>query len=173
MPDRKPERLVADVMRSLEDKQRIALLRYLLIEWVRSEQRQEARRVERRSYREDTAWWRKHQKEVARIRVEEPEEYRRRFTIGGVIETFEREIRDEIRLELTAELLATTFALGDGRMVTWADATVADHHQRLQVLGQNVLGNLTTMTLHEQAIDMLASVGCATLAEVPAGAVAA
>lgn len=166
IPEGDPTRLARGIIRSLTDKQRGEILLELLSNYIVQEQRAEVKRVERRASHDDRRWWRNRRKEIDRLRIEAPDEYERQYTISGVIRTFEEEIRKELRLEVTAELLATSFALGDGRMVTWGEATIDDHTARLRVLGGNVLGNLETMALHEQAIDLLRDRHVARLAEI-------
>lgn len=167
IPKRKPERLAVEVVRAMDEPDRKTMLTYLLARWIADEQRAEAKRVERAASRGDRQWWRNRNAEIARVKIEDPAEYHRRYTIAGAIETFEREIRDEVRLEITAELLGTSFALHDGRMVTWGEATVEDHQTRLKALSENIIGNFTTMALHEQAIEALDTAGVRTLSDVP------
>ena len=77
------------------------------------------------------------------------------------------EFRQEIRLEVTAELLETQFALGDGRRVTWGEATEADHRKRIALLSNNAAANLEVAARHEVAIQMLADAGLSCLSEMP------
>jgi hypothetical protein len=75
-------------------------------------------------------------------------------------------IRDwelSIRLDTTRELLATTFALPDGREVTWGRATVRDHEQRRDMLINQGVGTLVTAYRHELAIQAITASGMATL----------
>lgn len=74
--------------------------------------------------------------------------------------------KHSIRLEVTEELLGSDFALGDGRRVTWAEATVADHEQRVAMLETSAVGTLETAARHRAAIEMLRRHGVKTLAEV-------
>ncbi len=60
-----------------------------------------------------------------------------------------------LRLEITDELLSTQFSLGDGRSVTWGNATIKDHRQRVDILNKNAVGNLQTAAVHIKAIGML------------------
>jgi hypothetical protein len=71
-----------------------------------------------------------------------------------------------IRLEVTAELLETVFALGDGQRVTWGDATVDQHQQRIGMLMQNMYANAETAARHQAAVGMIEAAGVATLREV-------
>ena len=55
------------------------------------------------------------------------------------------------------ELLAVTFALGDGTEVTFADATVEQHAERASWLEAHAAGTLETASIHRRAIaDILA-----------------
>ena len=49
-----------------------------------------------------------------------------------------------MRVRITAELLATTFSLGDGIEVTWGAATVDQHRQRVAMLTRTAAGTLET-----------------------------
>lgn len=71
--------------------------------------------------------------------------------------------RSRVRLELTTELLGSSFALGDGRRVTWGTATEADHRQRIQLLQRQATGTAQTMILHEKAIEILTERSAACL----------
>lgn len=72
------------------------------------------------------------------------------------------QVKKEARLELTKELLESTFALGDGRHVSWGQATMHDHVQRIELLMRNAAGSVVTAKLHEEAIRLIqeADAGC-------------
>lgn len=76
------------------------------------------------------------------------------------------EARQEGRLELTRELLGSSFALGDGRSVTWGEATEAEHQQRMSLLGRQAAGTIETMTIHETAVQMLRASNARCLNEI-------
>src|SRR5690606_36081744 len=57
--------------------------------------------------------------------------------------------RVDVRLELTQELLGSEFALGDGRTVTWGEATAEDHQQRIEMLTKSAGGTLQTAARHQ------------------------
>lgn len=98
------------------------------------------------------------------------------FGIGGYFslklkklrDRYAAEVRAEARLELTNELLAAPFALGDGREVTWGAATVEDHTQRIELLYRNAGGNIATAKRHEAAVRMIIEASARSLAEVAA-----
>lgn len=73
------------------------------------------------------------------------------------------ELTASIRLEVTEELLASSFALGDGRRVTWAEATVEDHETRIKLLQTNAVKNIETASKHQAAISMLEEANAPTL----------
>jgi hypothetical protein len=60
-----------------------------------------------------------------------------------------------VRLQVTTELLETAFALGDGQRVTWGDATVEQHEQRIRFLTTQAAGTLETASRHQAAIGMI------------------
>ena len=78
----------------------------------------------------------------------------------------------ETRLQVTEELLGSEFALGDGRRVTWREATVNDHRQRIALLTHNAAANAEAATRHEKAVELIVHAGVATLGEVPETAAA-
>lgn len=69
----------------------------------------------------------------------------------------------ELRIEWTAELLSTGFALPDGRMVLWGEATVQDHEQRAAMLTRNVVANAEAAARHRRAVAELKAAGASTL----------
>lgn len=78
------------------------------------------------------------------------------------------EYRQRVTLEVTEELLASRFALGDGRSVTWGSASVEDHNQRVALLMANASGNLETAARHQIAIERIQLAGAHCLSEVAA-----
>ena len=60
--------------------------------------------------------------------------------------------------EWAPELLASTFAMGDGEVVSFADATIEQHEARASWLESHAAGTLETAAIHRQAIaDCLAA----------------
>jgi hypothetical protein len=86
--------------------------------------------------------------------------------LGGALARIVDEIKTEAKLELTAELLGSTFALGDGTHVTWGDASTDHHVQRIELLMRNVEGNIQTVRIHEAALNLLRQSGSSCLADV-------
>lgn len=81
-------------------------------------------------------------------------------------EAFVARIKSEARMEWTAELLASTFAVGDGTRVTWADATVNQHEQRIALLARGIGGSIDTMKRHEAAVADILAAAAHTLGEI-------
>jgi hypothetical protein len=79
---------------------------------------------------------------------------------------FLREYAAKVRLEVTAELLGTSFALGDGTSVTWGEATVDQHRQRVEMLSANAAGVVETAARHVAAVRMCEEAGVSCLAEL-------
>lgn len=75
-------------------------------------------------------------------------------------------LAEEIRLELTEELLSTEFAIGDGSRVTWGAATTADHERRIEMLEGNIAANADTAAKHRAAIEMLKTSHASTLRDI-------
>lgn len=73
--------------------------------------------------------------------------------------------REEITLEITSELLASRFAAGPGREVTWGAATVADHRMRIEMQTKFAAGSMEDAARHAEAIRVIEEAGVATLAE--------
>ena len=73
---------------------------------------------------------------------------------------------EQTRFEVTAELLDTVFATGDGTRVTWGDATVLQHQERVDMLTRMMVGTSETAAMHIRAVDMIKDAGVETLAEV-------
>lgn len=67
-------------------------------------------------------------------------------------------------------LLPESFALPDGRLVTWGDATVEDHEARLEWLRGQIHALTQDVDRHEQAIKVIREHGATCLAEVESAA---
>lgn len=73
---------------------------------------------------------------------------------------------DNIRLELTTEFLSAQFAIGDGRTVSWGDATVEDHLERIELLKSNAAGNMLTASRHLAAIRTITAQNAECLGDI-------
>lgn len=67
------------------------------------------------------------------------------------------------------ELFNERFSLGGGEVVTWGQATVAQHALRIEMLGKIRAGIDETIARHREAIRMIESHGVARLEEIPGG----
>lgn len=105
------------------------------------------------------------QAEADRLWDEDPMEWNRRYGSGRIAVALE-EYAATIRLQVTRELLESSFALGDGRVVTWGDATIADHMTRIGLLQRQAIGTGEAIVRHEAAIGMLREAGAATLSDI-------
>ena len=76
------------------------------------------------------------------------------------------ETAQRTRLELTSELLNSVFALGTGKRVTWADATVDDHKQRMSMLNKNSEATVTAAARHLLAVQMIEAAGVTSLGQL-------
>lgn len=82
--------------------------------------------------------------------------------IAASIKRFE----DELRIEWTAELLASDFAMADGTRITWGDATVEQHQERAAMFQRNAVANAEGAARHLKAVEALESAGAQTLGEM-------
>ena len=82
--------------------------------------------------------------------------------VASVIEQY----IEEIKLELTDELLEETFARGDGTQVKWGEATIEEHRVRARRLRRLAAGNAEAAARHELAIKMLEDSENVTLLEL-------
>ena len=140
------ERAVAHLKR--HDLREVVM--HYAVEQVWTARRQDARRVEQNAYNRS-------------VYVPKAERaVRPRVSIAEAM----AELQTAVRLEITAELLATTFALGDGRQTTWGQATIEQHRQRADALIGQGMGTLQTAALHEAAIEMIQANGVERLSDV-------
>jgi flagellar biosynthesis GTPase FlhF len=186
-PDSEAEWVATRAVRSVKAADRTALLASMVQREIESRRRDRARQVEHDAWKRspqgaavarDRSEHRKERKRYweardaeqrARIELEktDPAEARRLYPTPW--ERFAdaiQEFRAQVRLELTVELLSTTFALGDGRKTTWGRASVADHRMRMEMLTDQAMGTLETVVLHEKAIEMIAEHGVTCLTDV-------
>lgn len=133
----------------------------------RAESLQREREAERRNdeyqARPDVAAARKAREADENAQFEE----RRRMMVGDM-----RRIVDDytksLRLEWTAELLATEIVLPDGTRKTWAEVTPEQHDARAEQFEARAIGNLEGAARHRVAASALRASGFATLAEMVA-----
>lgn len=72
-----------------------------------------------------------------------------------------------LRLKLTPKFLNSHFAIGDGRVVTWGNATVEEHRERISLLMTNASANAEAASRHQSAINTIESNGVSCLSELP------
>lgn len=74
----------------------------------------------------------------------------------------------ELKIEWTTELLEAQFAMNDGRLVTWGEATREEHQERLKMFTANAVANLEGGARHKQALSTLDATGATCLNEAVA-----
>ena len=72
-----------------------------------------------------------------------------RDKINGIVSDYV----EELKVEWTAELLASVFALSDGSLVTWGEATVDQHRERVEMFTMNAQANMEGAARHLKAIE--------------------
>jgi len=87
---------------------------------------------------------------------------------GAVREEFERAVALAVaEREAIKALLDEPFSLGDGTRVTWGDATVEQHLQRIELLREQIRGQQETLARHEVAVRILKEANAPCLRAVP------
>lgn len=80
-----------------------------------------------------------------------------------ITETEHREFAESFRKKLSEK----TFSLGDGQRVSWGEATVKDHQERITFLERHAAGLHRTADQHREAIKRIEGAGVTCLAELP------
>lgn len=75
-------------------------------------------------------------------------------------------LAEQMVVEWSADLLASTFALRDGTKVTWADATQQQHRDRIEMLVKQAAGTVETAALHEKALQEMGQAGVSRLGDL-------
>lgn len=65
-----------------------------------------------------------------------------------------------------AAYLSERFAVGDGRMVKWSEATIDDHQARIDFLGKMRGGIDATIGRHRAAVELISKHGVTSLGEI-------
>lgn len=73
---------------------------------------------------------------------------------------------DQTSLEQRRHRLEATFALPDGRRVSWDDATEAEHLARIGYLQKHIAGIEETIDSHRAAVALIREHGVSCLAEI-------
>lgn len=102
--------------------------------------------------------------EAARDRREEIEE-RHQERLWERLNDIAQQHAAELKIEWTQELLSSGFKLADGTILIWADATVEQHQERIDMLMGNAAGNLEAAARHEAAVRTIEAAGAKTLGE--------
>ncbi len=127
----------------------------------------------------------KHRAHVLGLVVEEIERLRRSAVRHTEQSQFDEMIRQMKPLPLAGpgpalssgalgafmELLRSPFSLGDKTTVTWGEATIEQHQQRIEMLTGMARGIESTIRRHEEAVALLKETGAEcldALAKVPA-----
>lgn len=87
------------------------------------------------------------------------------YSIDRAFKNLESHIRTEVTLNLTEELLGSSFSGANGS-VTWGNATVTDHAARVDFLLTQAGSTVETAKLHKVAIKMLTDKHVSRLNEV-------
>jgi hypothetical protein len=95
-------------------------------------------------------------------------EYALEISFRREIDAALQEYADHIRFEVTAELLDTVFATGDGTRVSWREATVAQHEDRIDMLTKMIAGTSETAAMHMRAVEMIKDAGVDCLGQIGA-----
>lgn len=85
---------------------------------------------------------------------------------NGVIRKALDRYAEDLRVQWTSELLDSTFALRSGAVVTWGDATVEQHVERMDIFLKNAHANMEGAARHEIAIRELRESGAPSLREM-------
>lgn len=132
-----------------------------VVDSVRRRQRGDVLQLERGATRKARDR-RKVDPEWAAISAEIDEQHAQRLSsnLRSILDAY----TEEMRLEWTAELLGSEFALRDGTRVTWGEATVEQHSERVALFMDNAHANMEGAARHQKAIEALQSAKAPTLA---------
>lgn len=75
-----------------------------------------------------------------------------------------------MRMRWSAKLLMASFALRDGRRVTWGEATLSNHKERVEMFKKNAAANLEGAARHQAAIHDITEAGLECLNDLVAEA---
>ena len=81
---------------------------------------------------------------------------------------FRESVERETILDLTDDLLTSEFALGDGRIASWGEASAEDHDFRVESLDKHISGVAETAARHSLASKIIRRLGVANLNEAAA-----
>lgn len=81
-----------------------------------------------------------------------------------IYDEYEAELRAQLFVEWTEELLDAEIAMPDGTRTTWGQATVEQHRRRHEMLAKNAMANAENAARHSLAIEQLEASGAPNLA---------
>lgn len=73
---------------------------------------------------------------------------------------------DNIRLEVTKELLSEFFYLEDGTEINWGSASIDDHNKSYQLLSEGIKQNSYDAARHLAAVSLLEETNASCLKEL-------
>lgn len=148
-------RAVAAVM-PREDLEKVAMM--WLNSTVRARRRNQTRQIEQASVQTPR------RRPTAAERAErEQERVDAMWAYMGKVKKIMDDYAHELKTEWTQELLDAGFALPDGTVVKWGDATVAEHQQRVDMFSKQAIAAVEDGARHQQAIDVLTESGASCL----------
>lgn len=95
----------------------------------------------------------------ARFERDREEKLAREAQFRQKMESITKDYRKKVIDNWTEELLNTPFATGDGRRITWGEATVDDHEMRIAMLYRQISGTASDVARHEKAVEVLETSG--------------
>lgn len=107
------------------------------------------------------------QYEDLRQRYDEADE-KNRAQLWAEVGAITEQYASRLKIQWTEELLGSEFALPSGALVTWGEATVANHEARRDMFMANAQGNVEGAARHTAAIGALREAGASTLNELSA-----
>jgi hypothetical protein len=159
---------VRRIVWSLPNKVKEQALYSSLIATARDRARIEAEKIERRA----AVFVTETEKKISFIgRDAEKRERKAKFNtavakMAGIVGSIYQELNEQKKMQWTQELLNTIFSTTDGSRVTWGNATIAQHQDRIVMFEQNAAINLEGASRHVAAIEALREAGVSCLNEL-------
>jgi hypothetical protein len=85
--------------------------------------------------------------------------------LWGDIHQAMADYESSIKVKWAEELLDTGFALPDGTLTTWGDATVEQHNSRIRMLNDQARASTENAARHLKAVNTIGEAGAANLRE--------
>lgn len=99
-------------------------------------------------------------------RPETPEQEASAQRFRDRVDQIMSDLKADLQMEWTRELLDSVFAVGDGTFVSWGEATVEQHEARIQMHAVNAEAAMEGWARHSQAVDAIAEAGVSCLNEI-------